>query len=94
MRLVMAAGAVTKREYMIEFLLGLACVRSMTVKPRIAFKRVPGVRGGVGLYEFTLGGVRRLLFFCASSPSDRRNPDVLPRRVAGRAESLMASLLT
>jgi len=87
-RLLLAAGAISKKTYVIEFLRGLSCVQDVSVRMQHEFRRQPGVKGGVGLYVFTLGGVDRMLFFCGSSPSDRRNPGLLGTRIAEHAETL------
>lgn len=75
-----AAGAITKKYYLIEFLEKYA-------HDKCSFSGViPFMRGGSGktaLYYFDLGdNIKRYLFFCSSSPSSLQGKDILPQKVS------------
>ncbi len=91
-RAVLAAGAVTNRLYIVEFLQRLRCRPEPVVRDILPFERRPGVKGNVGLYEFEMDGVIRLFFFCASGPADRVNRGLLVTRVREHADEIRRRL--
>lgn len=73
-----AAGSITKKYYIIEFLEKYTKKHFLqTIKP---FQR--GGQGSVGLYTLDVGDkVKRYLFFCSTSPSSRTGKDQLIEKV-------------
>ena len=76
-----AAGSITKKFYMIEFLQKHSSRYGYTLMPVVPFKR--GGTGQIGLYKLNLGDdVTRYLFFCSTSPSARKGTNPLPQKAA------------
>ncbi len=74
-----AAGSITKKHYVIEFLKKYA--NEYSLKSVVPFER--GGSGKIGLYNLYLGDeVKRYLFFCSTSPSSRFSGNPLPKKAA------------
>jgi hypothetical protein len=72
-----AAGSITKKYYVIEFLKKYA--KRYSLESVIPFER--GGAGKIGLYKLDLGDkVNRYLFFCSTSPSSRFGENLLPKK--------------
>lgn len=74
-----AAGSITKKYYIIEFLKKYA--NGYSLESIIPFER--GGAGKIGLYKLDLGDtIARYLFFCSTSPSARFSGNILPEKAA------------
>ena len=77
-RYLYAAGSITKKYYLIEFLRRFG---GFSLNPVVPFER--GGTGKIGLYTIDLGdGINRHLFFCSTSPSSRSNKDTLSQKAS------------
>lgn len=85
-RVVLMAGAATGALYVNEFV-----ARHARRPYRLdgALTRPPG-QGKVLWHELLLNGRRLPVYFCSSSPSDRRHPEILRERVARDRDRIVA----
>jgi len=74
-----AAGSITRKYYLIEFLQEYDSLYGYSLRPIQNFER--GGQGKIGLYMLDLGDNNlRYLFFCSTSPSARRGSSILPEK--------------
>jgi hypothetical protein len=86
LRLILMAGAATSRFYMNEYVGRV--MPSELGRLEGSLVRQAG-RGSVKNHVLVMGGRRIPVFFCSSSPSDRRNPEILGARIAENAAALV-----